>query len=427
MAPPPAIPLGRPWEGVTWSLLFVGFLVYLWVAITFSVPIGEIAMAAACLGLVLQTDSFRIPWFLVLFGLFIAWSAVGMLTSSYPDAVLTSLDTHWRVWLIGLVAVNALRSRANVRFFIFFYLAAFALYPVRGTLISFFIAHYNVFGRALWNYIYSNPNDLAALSLLPLSLTLALLVREPKGWPRLAAWIGAGLLPFIVLLTQSRGAILGLGVAFLLWLTMQQRGKRMRTGLVTLLIAMIVAIAAPGGVWHRMAGLKNATDTENLSEVDAEGSAEARYGIWRVAVRVWRDAPITGAGLGAYSLAHQQRAAGMQVPPAAHGPKDTHSTYLNVLAETGVPGLLLFLGLVASVVVPAERARRRARDLGLPAAQELLALECGLFAFLVAGIFGSFAKLAHLYVFLSLLWCVVSLIRHEIDAMSAGRGSNHVV
>jgi O-antigen ligase len=331
--------------------------------------------------------------------------------------VSTALDTHWRIWLIALVAVNALRTRAQIRFFIFFYLGAFALYPVRGTLFSYFIAHYTLFGRALWNFIYANPNDLAALCLLPLAMAIALLVREPKGWPRTAAWLGAALLPFIVLLTQSRGAILALGAAFLLWLAFQQPGARARTMAVTLLIAVIVAIAAPESVWHRMAGLKNATNTENLASVDAEGSAEGRFGIWRVAVRMWREAPITGVGLGAYSLAHEQTAATMQgLPKSSLGQRDTHSTYLNVLAETGIPGLLLFLSLVGSTLLLAERARRRARQAGLRSARELLALEAGLLAYLLAGVFGSFARLSHLYVYLALLWSLATLVLRELDS-----------
>ena len=81
----------------------------------------------------------------------------------------------------------------------------------------------------------------------------------------------------------------------------------------------------------------------------------------------------------------------MIVPPAARGFRDTHSTYLNVAAETGIPGLILFLAMIAVVAAGAELTRRRAA--GTARARQLFALELGLLAFLMHGIFGSLAKL----------------------------------
>src|SRR5205814_4837241 len=89
---------------------------------------------------------------------------------------------------------------------------------------------------------------------------------------------------------------------------------------------------------------------------------------------------------------------------------DTHNTYLNVLAETGVPGLALFLGIVISVVRTVRRARRRASR-AFPADTEMLRwLEYALVGYLIAGVFGSFGKLAFLYVYLGLLWCTARML-----------------
>jgi hypothetical protein len=130
-------------------------------------------------------------------------------------------------------------------------------------------------------------------------------------------------------------------------------------------------------------------------EVDPEGSAEARYNIWRVAGTIIKENPVAGIGLGVYPLAHAMYAPRVGVPVSALGFRDTHSTYLNVAAETGIPGAILFLTMVAVVAVPADHIRRRAR--GTPRAHQLLALELGLLGFMLAGIFGSFAKLSSLH------------------------------
>ena len=105
------------------------------------------------------------------------------------------------------------------------------------------------------------------------------------------------------------------------------------------------------------------------------------------------------------------------VPVAALGFRDTHSTYLNVAAETGIPGLFLFLSTILAVAVPSERNRRLAR--GTPRASQLLALELGLLGFMLAGIFGSFAKLSFLYMQLAIMWSVTDITKRELAAGGA--------
>ena len=100
------------------------------------------------------------------------------------------------------------------------------------------------------------------------------------------------------------------------------------------------------------------------------------------------------------------------VPLSAIGFRDTHSTYLNVAAETGIPGVFLFLTMITVVVVPSERTRRLAR--GSPRAHQLLALELGLLAFMLAGVFGSFAKLSFLYMQLAIMWAVTDITQREM-------------
>ena len=97
--------------------------------------------------------------------------------------------------------------------------------------------------------------------------------------------------------------------------------------------------------------------------------------------------------------------------------KDTHSTYLNVAAETGIPGLVLFSTIVLLVWVPAEITRRRAK--GTPRSAHLLALELGLLAYMLAGVFGSFAKLSFLYIQLATLWLVTDVTKRELQGKGA--------
>jgi O-antigen ligase len=153
--------------------------------------------------------------------------------------------------------------------------------------------------------------------------------------------------------------------------------------------------------------------------VDPEGSAEARWNILIIASQIVRDHPGMGVGVGAYTAAHWAYSPrNSNLPWTARGPKDTHNTYMNLLAETGVPGFVLFLGLIGTTLARAEHVRRRVRRTLPAASRQLIYLEAGLLAYLVAGIFGSFAKLPFLYVHLVLLLALSGAIIRVATQMS---------
>jgi O-antigen ligase len=393
-----------PLRGVRWTLIFAGFLAYVGVIVTYKVPIGDATMVVAVLGLVLQRDRLRIPPYVVLLGLLVGWSAVGLLESKYPQVVWDHLVDSIKMLLVALVAANALRTRSQMRLFSVFFLGCFALFPVRGALFNYFIAHYTLFGRALWNYIYQNPNDLAALCLLQFSMAVGLAATEPRGAVRWAARAGVVVLPLLILLTQSRGAFLAL-VAMITVMIATRRGRRVRLLVSIGIVGVIVASVIPTSAWQRFQRLSRATSTSNLAEVDGEGSAKNRYAVWTVAFRMIGNRPLTGVGLGAYPQAHNDYTlTATDVAGGARGYRDTHSTYFNLAAELGIPGLLLFLGIVGTTLLHSERARRAYSHTLPDLTAQLLYLELGLFGFLVAGVFGSFAKLSFLYLHIALIW-----------------------
>lgn len=397
-----------------WSVSFVALLAYTYAAVTYGLPLVTPAMVVAVIALPLERERPVVPVFLIVFALFVAWAGAGY-SSSYDTAGTVDQTTVLaKVLLITFVTANVIRQPWRLRMFMIFFLACFATYPTRGTLVNYFVVGYTKFGRALWNYIYSNSNDLAALTFFPLALSVAVALTEKKGWIRTAALVGMAVLPLVILLTQSRGALIALVVTGLMFFVSQSRGKRVRSLLTAAAVAIMIIPFVPKSAWDRFSLMKNLTSTSTIVEADPEGSAEARYNIWRVATTIIKSHPISGIGLGAYPRAHAAFAPRVGVPDAALGLRDTHSTYLNVAAETGIPGLLLFLTVLGVVVVPCERTRRRAK--GTPRATQLLALELGLLAFLLAGVFGSFAKLSFLYIQLAVMWALTTVTNRELVA-----------
>jgi hypothetical protein len=71
------------------------------------------------------------------------------------------------------------------------------------------------------------------------------------------------------------------------------------------------------------------------------------------------------------------------------------------------------MGIIVVTVRYAERVRRRAATRDPAGAHQLLLLEFGMLAYLVAGIWGSYAKLNMLYLHLVLLWCTAKALEAE--------------
>src|SRR5438270_901558 len=79
--------------GVRWTFLFAAFLAYLFAITTYQLPIANVAMIAALVGVVVQREALRIPAMLFWYVLFMIWSAVGYLVTQYPAVVWDELVT----------------------------------------------------------------------------------------------------------------------------------------------------------------------------------------------------------------------------------------------------------------------------------------------------------------------------------------------
>jgi O-antigen ligase len=409
--------LASHFANVEWSLSFIGVLLYIFVTTTYRLPVGDVAMACALFGLFLLRGQLRFPPSAILYFSLLIWACVGLMLSPYPTVVVEEIWNGVKVGLILLAIVNALRSPSQLRFFIVFFLACFGSHPARGTLINYVTGNAD-FGRAAWNYIYENSNDMAALTLLQLSMALGLIMTERKGIIRLGAIFALGVFPIVILMTQSRAVMVGLGVFTLLAIAGHKR--KLRSLAVLAFVGVLTVAIAPKGVWERMSGLANVTDTENLRAVDAEGSAEQRWMIWKAGAQIVNSNPIAGVGLGAYQYANGDVSAIL-------GKKDAHSTYLTFAAENGYPGLILFLLLVGVTIARSRRVRKRTGAVLPGPAQQLRYLEIGLIAFLVAGIWGSYGKLAFLYVHIALIWAMAAAIEAEWRRTHAAAASGAAV
>ena len=186
--------------------------------------------------------------------------------------------------------------------------------------------------------LLGNPNTLAAYLVLVLPLGV-------HRWTRIRARLGrllgavallAGLL--VLLLTQSRGGVVGLLGAALtgLWSVRKQIGRRQRAVLIGLLLLAVVG----GGLVLLQRGFD-----------PSAGSDEVRLECWRVAFVVMRKHPLLGSGPGTFGQQLIRYRDPLRLREEfAHA----HSMYFTVAAEMGWLGLLA-AGWLAEAFIAALR------------------------------------------------------------------------
>ena len=207
-----------------------------------------------------------------------------------------------------------------------------------------------------------DPNVLAAILVGGFSLAgAAILALRGLTGPRLAASVAAALCVSALFLTGSRGGIICFGVALLVAVLIAGRW-RAKLALIAVLIAggslAYFALYAPPEIRER---LGNATQ----GEIEQQ---EGRFTLWAVGWRVVQEDPVIGIGAGNFkevAVEHVlEPGTVFRTDRVIDNPGGVHNTYLQLLTETGVIGLALYLAIVLSSLAAGLRAARTFERIG---------------------------------------------------------------
>ncbi|MHC1684905.1 MAG: O-antigen ligase family protein [Clostridiaceae bacterium] len=178
-----------------------------------------------------------------------------------------------------------------------------------------------------------DPNHVAAALILPLAVLLSS--------DRISKWLFAvfawALLGIALVLTGSRGGAVGVACMMVVALPGMRRGSRgmvIRTALVVVPACLVALSLVPG----LLASLES-----RFSVVSAVLSGGAgRILLWRIGWRAFLAHPWFGTGIGSFQTAFDMTNPGYVTYSSINV---AHNIYLQLLVETGVCGLALFLGL----------------------------------------------------------------------------------
>jgi O-antigen ligase len=277
------------------------------------------------------------------------------------------------------------------------------------TLIYFAKGEFLVGGdrAALSGGVLSDPNDLAACFVfsLPFLYFGGLKISRRK----LFFGCAMALLTVGVLITRSRGGMLGLmAVFFMGWVL--DVGKRGRNFFILIGAAVLIAILFPTTV-ERLGTIAD-------FEKDRVGSIQARVTTLKSGIGFFFDNFFLGVGVGCFEIAEG----------ATHGNvgkwNAAHNMWIEVAAETGVLGFVGFAGCVFAILRSLVRVRKKSLD-DAKVKNMAEALLCSTVGFLVCGTFLSHAGSWNLFYLIGLTVALENLFmknRRKSDEEGMRRG-----
>jgi O-antigen ligase len=203
----------------------------------------------------------------------------------------------------------------------------------------------------------ADANYLAAAIVPAIAMAAGLASRRDRPLTRLGLLVAVAVLGVGLAATESRGGFLAAGVACIGALIVF-RGRR------TQLLGFLAVLFAAAAVWFTI----SPGSWERVSSVSDGGSG--RTDIWTVALHVAQDHPVFGVGLAQFPVVSPDYVD----RPGTFSRGDllisqrivVHNLYLQLWAETGAVGLLLFATVAGGSLLAARRAAQRFDAAGNP-------------------------------------------------------------
>lgn len=293
---------------------------------------------------------------------FLSWSVMAFVAWTGLSAVLSD---HWgwavSSWLYQIVAGGGIyylvrtyiQSPKQWNYFLRAFLGAAVLVCLIGIYQYIFIPNIHIkdwvdatqFPKLMRRMASTlqNPNLLGAYLLMVLSVCISyiLVYMKRQRTREVISMSVIGIILFLtMLLTYSRGIWISFAAMILYWAIFVERRL-----FLSLLAIPLILYCYEGEVASRLWSIFQGHDT----------SADLRWALWDSTMYIVREHPVFGIGWNTFFLVYPDYNYYIQAPHVLM--YHAHNLYLNILAETGIPGLLIFLTVIIGHVVTAIRLK----------------------------------------------------------------------
>ncbi len=313
----------------------------------------------------------------------VAYGLVGFTSLLYApdkDAVIYSLSNYEKDALIAIVVVALLKKPQQFKQVIYTLLVVgifIGSISVHQYLTKSFRNDYGGFAVAEYMNIVDNTNDyrlsgpvgdpnfFAQVMVVLALLGVERLVHEKKILLKILAGWAAAVSTLTVVFTFSRGATVALVIALIIFFWIHRLKPAQLIAILVLGIAML--LFAPPTYFERVLTIKNilpSTSSDGQLNVRTDRAIQGRASEGLTAWVMFTQNPWMGVGLNNFSSLYQEYTKSLGLAPSATN-RSPHNLYLEVAAETGMVGLVVFLIMVGLAFRSILYARRKFREAGM--------------------------------------------------------------
>lgn len=367
-------------------------------------------------GLVLQKFKFRPNPIFLPIAAFLAINCIGLTNSENIERSLLVFGFTIFTIVVSLALPNIIRHKHQLHVVINVLLVScglvslFGIYQFVGDLVGLPTSLTGLrpqYTKAILGFprVQSTalePLYFANYLLIPLGVAISLfLSRTSKIKPLwLLALLGIGGLNLV--LTVSRGGYIAFAVLIgVLGIVLLKDVLRPRVIISAIICISIVGLAA---FRFLNAGEQLTNFVEHVGNIFGGASYVERVETFEIANRIWDEHPLVGigpGGFGPYASFHPL------ITPS-EGYKIVNNEYIELLAETGILGLLAYITMVGIIIVRSVKAWRKGTDPYLRAV--LVGLMAAYLGILVQYNTFSVLYIMHIWVLIGLIVCVQNLL-----------------
>lgn len=304
--------------------------------------------------------------------IYLIWMLFTAITSQLPLVSLKQLAT--RIWFIVpyyfVLAHLFVKNDRNKLTFLWLFLITLTVAAIYTLVIHSQYGFTKKTSTWVMFPLFKEHTSYGAVLALMYPAALYLTFRKSSWGFKAIAGAMLAILTLATVLSYTRAAwlsLVGAGAVYLIYLF------RWSKTAVWSLAVLTVLIAAFNFSWISSKFERNTTDSSDdlnehiasVTNVSTDASNLERINRWNSAIRMFQDRPILGHGPGTYMFLYapyQKPSEKTIISTNAGNRGNAHSEYLGPLAESGVLGLLTFLGLIISVIAVAVNAYARTQN-----------------------------------------------------------------
>ena len=363
-----------------------------------------------------RPTKFRLCREAVLLGVLWLWFFVTTVFSYDQDAAWFKFGSVSKTLFIFFLAMAIFQSRADVHILLKVIALCIGFYAVKGTVFFLMTGGTGTVEGVPGGFLFAN-NAMGLALAMNVPLLVYLLKVEDNKWVTRLLWLMLICSYPATIGTFSRGAWVALGAVTVLLLLKSKR-KGMTVGAMA--VVLVVGIA----IFPFVASDRLSERAKTFENLEAEGSAQQRFGSWEFCARVGLSNPLFGLGFDYYSLDtyteyYPEYVERWGLERWKGRAWSCHSMWVTVLGEHGVLAFLLWVGLLISCFLRLQRIRqvglsRQELAWGVPWADSV---QASLVGYSVAGTFLDVAYFDAYYHLMVMILIMYQRQSEELDQL----------